>query len=120
MSPLKAANRRLMVIILWRGALSFDAIPEKLPRYPILVVHLGRLAVDETAKGQKPGKALLADALTRAVTVADRLEIYAVEMFAFNESARESYLKFDFAELSDDRRHVYLTIKKIRKLVIVK
>ena len=102
------------------GALSFDAIPEKLPRYPIPVVHLGRLAVDETAKGQRLGKALLADALTRAVTVADQLGIYAVEVFALNESAREFYLKFGFAELIDDRLHLYLTIKKIRKLVIVK
>lgn len=33
--------------------MSFDAIPEKLPRYPIPVVHLGRLAVDEAAKGNR-------------------------------------------------------------------
>ena len=99
------------------GALSFDQIPEKLPRYPIPIVHLGRLAVDETAQGQRLGKALLADALTRAVSVADQLGIYAVEVYALNETAREFYLKFGFTELLDDRRHLYLTIKKIRKPV---
>lgn len=99
------------------GALSFDTIPEKLPRYPIPVVHLGRLAVDEAAKGQKLGQALLADALTRAVSVADQLGIYAVEVYALNETAREFYLKFGFTELLDDRWHLYLTIKKIRKLM---
>lgn len=99
------------------GALSFEMIPEKLPRYPIPVVLLGRLAVDEAAKGQRLGKALLADALNRAVTIADQLGIYAVEVFALNKSAREFYLKFGFTELLDDRQHLYLTIKKIRKLL---
>lgn len=99
------------------GAVRFDAIPENLPRYPVPVVHLGRLAVDVSAKGQRLGKALLADALRRAVSLADQLGIYAVEVYALNESAREFYLKFGFAELSDDRQHLYLTIKKIRKLI---
>ncbi len=99
------------------GAVSFDTIPEKLPRYPIPVVHLGRLAVDRTAKGQKLGKALLADALIRAAGIADQLGIYAVEVYALSESVREFYLKFGFAELLDERQHLYLTIKKIRKLL---
>ena len=100
------------------GALSFDVIPENLPRYPIPVVHLGRLAVDESAKGQRLGKALLADALKRAVAVADQLGIYAVEVYALTENAREFYLKFGFTTLLDDRLHLYLTVKKIRKLII--
>jgi len=99
------------------GALSFDTIPENLPRYPIPVVHLGRLAVDQTAKGQKLGKALLADALKRAESIADQLGIYAVEVYALTENAREFYLKFGFTELMDDNLHLYLTIKKIRKLI---
>ncbi len=99
------------------GALRFDAIPENLPRYPVPVVHLGRLAVDKVAKGQRLGKALLADALTRAVAIAEQLGIYAVEVFALNEAAREFYLKFGFAELLDDRLHLYLTVKKIRKIL---
>lgn len=99
------------------GALSFDTIPENLPRYPVPVVHLGRLAVDESAKGQRLGKALLADALKRAVNLAEQLGIYAVEVYALNESAREFYLKFGFSDLSDDRQHLYLTVKKILKIL---
>lgn len=99
------------------GAVRFDAIPDKLPRYPIPVAHLGRLAVDKAARGQKLGLALLADALRRAVTIADHLGIYAVEVYALTENAREFYLKFGFTELLDDRLHLYLTIKKLRKLV---
>lgn len=99
------------------GAVSFEMLPEKLPRYPIPVVHLGRLAVDEAVQGQRLGKALLADALSRAVSIADQLGIYAVEVFALNEAAREFYLEFGFTELLDDSRHLYLTIQKIRKLL---
>ena len=99
------------------GALSFETMSENLPRYPIPVVHLGRLAVDESAKGQRLGKALLADALKRSLSLADQLGIYAVEVYALTENAREFYLKFGFSELLDDRLHLYLTIKKIRKLM---
>ncbi len=99
------------------GALSFDTLPENLPRYPIPVVHLARLAVDESAKGNRLGSALLADALKRSVSIAEQLGIYAVEVYALTESAREFYLKFGFAELLDDKLHLYLTIKKIRKLL---
>jgi GNAT superfamily N-acetyltransferase len=99
------------------GTLRFAAIPENLPRYPVPVVHLGRLAVDKAAKGQRLGKALLADALKRTVNIADQLGIYAVEVFALNAAAREFYLKFGFTELLDDRQHLYLTVKKIRKIL---
>ena len=58
-----------------------------------------------------------ADALKRAVSLADQLGIYAVEVYALTESAREFYLKFGFSELLDDRFHLYLTVKNIRKLV---
>lgn len=51
-------------------------------------MHLGRLAVDESAKNQRLGKALLADALKRSAGVADQLGIYAVEVYALTENAR--------------------------------
>lgn len=99
------------------GAVRFDSIPENLPRYPVPVMHLGRLAVDKNAKGQRLGKALLADALSRAVDISSHLGIYAVEVYALNESARNFYLKFGFAELTDNRDHLYLTVKKVRKIL---
>ncbi len=96
----------------------FDTIPEKLPRYPIPVAHLGRLAVDRQAKGQGLGKALLADALKRILAVADQLGVYAVEVFALNEAARDFYIKFGFRPLLDDRQHLYMPMSFIRKQLI--
>lgn len=97
------------------GSISFDSIPENLPRYPIPVVHLGRLAVDKAFQGQRLGKVLLADALKRTVKLSDQLGIYAVEVHALTNDAREFYLKFGFTELLDEKLHLYMSIKKIRK-----
>jgi len=98
------------------GAVRFSTMPEKLPRYPVPVIHLGRLAVDVSTKGQGLGKILLLDALRRAASVSDQLGIYAVEVHALNEVARDFYLKYGFTSLLDDKRHLYLTMKAIRKL----
>ena len=37
------------------GAVHFEKVPDKLPRYPVPVVHLGRLAVDKTTIGHGLG-----------------------------------------------------------------
>lgn len=100
------------------GSVQLDTIPEKLPRYPIPVAHLGRLAVDRQAKGQGLGKALLADALKRILAVADQMGVYAVEVFALNEAARDFYIKFGFRPLLDDRQHLYMPMSFIRKQLI--
>lgn len=98
------------------GAIRFSTMPETLPRYPIPVIHLGRLAVDANTKGEGLGKILLLDALKRAASVSKQLGIYAVEVYALNNAARDFYLKYGFASLLDDERHLYLTMKAIRKL----
>jgi GNAT superfamily N-acetyltransferase len=99
------------------GAIQFDTLPEKMPRYPIPVVHLGRLGVDLITKGQGLGKALLSDALQRSAAIAAQLGIYAVEVYALNEAARAFYLKFGFQPLLDDALHLYLPLKTLRKVL---
>lgn len=98
------------------SSVKFDLIPENLPRYPIPFIHLGRLAVDISAKGERLGKALLFHAFKRSVEIAEQLGIYAVEVFALNENARQFYLQFGLRELKDDNLHLYITIKDILKL----
>lgn len=99
------------------GSISFEIFPENLPRYPIPIVHLGRLAVDKTAHGTGLGGFLMFDALRRSVKLADELGIYAVEIKALNEKAKKFYLKYGFTELIDDEFHLYLPIKIIKKLL---
>lgn len=99
------------------GAVKFDNMPEKLPRYPVPVIHLGRLAIDKSAKGQGLGKALLFDALKRAASLSEQLGIFAVEVYALTIEAKNFYLKYGFKELLEDEQHLYVTMKTVRKFL---
>jgi GNAT superfamily N-acetyltransferase len=101
------------------ASVSFEQVPEKLPRYPIPTAHIGRLAVDRSRQGSGLGEFLLIDALRRTVLLADTLGIFAVELYAINGSAKSFYLRYGFTELADDPYHVYLSIRKIRQLGLI-
>jgi GNAT superfamily N-acetyltransferase len=102
------------------GSVQFEAWPaderRKLPHHPIPVAHLGRLAVDQRARGQRLGETMLMDALHRCVGFAHEIGILAVELYAIDEDARRFYLKYGFISLADDQLHLYLTMKTVRKL----
>lgn len=98
------------------GSISSDLFRERLPRYPVPIAHLGRLAVDSSAQGQHLGSVLLIDALKRSLVVSKELGIYAVELFALTNRAKQFYLKFGFIELKDDKHHLYVPIEVVRRL----
>jgi predicted GNAT family N-acyltransferase len=96
-----------------------DLPPEeakRFPRYPVPVVILGRLAVDRSVQGQRLGNGLLVRGLEKACQVSEAIGVNAVAVFATNEAAREFYLKHGFKELLDDRMHLFMNMKSIRKL----
>lgn len=96
------------------GAVAREELPEKrLPRYPIPIVLMGRLAVDSQAQGHGFGELLLLDALKRSAQLAQHLGIYAVVVDALNEQARTFYGKYGFAQTVDDPMRLYLSIKKV-------
>ena len=103
------------------GSVSASSLPEsarrRLPAYPVPVVHLGRLAVDTSARGRRLGEALLVHALRKAEHVSREVAAYAVEVMAIDDAARAFYRHYGFQELLDDRLHLYLPMKVIRKLV---
>ena len=101
------------------GSISFAIVPDKLPRYPIPAVHLGRLAVDLKMQGQRLGELLLIDALKLAVQIADEIGIYAVELYALTEKAKQFYLKYGFVPLKDDDKHLYLPIETLKQSGLV-
>ncbi len=96
-----------------------DEQRKRLPRYPVPVAHLGRLAVDRTAQGQGLGATLLIDALSRIARADREIGIHAVEVVAIDEAARRFYLKYGFSELRDDRRHMFIAMKTVRKLGLI-
>lgn len=98
------------------GAVAFDTVPEKLPRHPIPVALIGRLAVDNDASGRGVGETLLIHALQSAQQVSEIVGLYAVIVDALNQQAKNFYIKYGFNELSDDHLHLYLPVKTIKQL----
>ncbi len=98
-------------------SLGFQELPKekRLPRYPIPLVHLGRLAVAVTQQGKRLGKLLLLDALDRAVAISDEAGGYAVEVVALDQQAAQFYAKYGFTPIDDENPlHLYLTMQTIR------
>jgi GNAT superfamily N-acetyltransferase len=99
------------------GAVPFLNLPapsaRKLPRHPVPVILLARLAVDHSAQGQKLGESLL-DALGRSLTLAEALGIHAVEVGAIDQQAKAFYQKYGFQPLLDAELHLYLPVATIR------
>lgn len=91
-------------------------IQQKLPRYPIPVALIGKLAVDQSMQGQGLGAFLLMDALHRIAGVAEQVAIYAVEVHALDKFARDFYLKYGFRSFTDDPHHLFLPMATVKKL----
>lgn len=102
------------------GAVEARSFPpaevRRLPRYPIPVMHLARLAVDRTCRGRGLGSILLASALKKARLAAEIAGLYAVEVVAKSDEARGFYQKFGFAAFPDDPLHLYLPIATVKGL----
>jgi len=100
------------------GAVPFLNLPapsaRKLPRHPVPVILLARLAVDHSAQGQTLGESLLLDALGRSLTLAEALGIHAVEVDAIDQQAKAFYQKYGFQPLLDAELHLYLPVATIR------
>ena len=72
---------------------------KKLPRYPVPVALLGRLAVSLSAQGTGLGGILLADACQRVAAASQTLAVAAIVVDAKNERAAAFHRHFGFTEL---------------------
>lgn len=99
------------------GSVSVDEAPESvkagLPKYPIPVILLARLAVDLTERGQGLGAALLRDALLRTVRAAEIAGLRAMIVHAKDDAAKLFYEKYGFESSPIDAHHLFLKISQI-------
>lgn len=86
----------------------------KLPRYPVPILRIGRLAVDRRAQGQGLGQDLLAFALHLALDFADRVGLWAVVVDAKHETAAAWYRRLGFVATQDDARCLFLPVGTLR------
>jgi len=79
----------------------------------VTVILLARLAVDQKEQGKGLGRALLKDALLRALQVADLVGCRAVLVHAKDSSAQAFYSQFGFEPSPSNELHLFLLMKDI-------
>ncbi len=89
---------------------------KKLPKHPVPVARMGRLAVDSSAKGQGLGKFLLVDAMKRVQAASASVGVYAILVDAKDDSAKSFYKKYGFIELVDEPMTLFLPLASFPKL----
>lgn len=90
-------------------------LAKKLPRYPIPVALLGRLAVATRHQGQGLGAILLADACRRVHQASGTLGVYALIVDALHDRAKAFYLHHGFIPLSDQPSRLLLPLDTIAR-----
>ena len=94
-----------------------DEFRRRLPRYPVPVVLLGRLAVAKSHQGKGLGSILLADALQRIAQASQVMAVYAVLVDALNDRAAEFYRQFGFIPLPSQPLKLFLPMDSVATLV---
>ncbi|BAY60957.1 MULTISPECIES: GNAT family N-acetyltransferase [Calothrix] len=92
-------------------------ITKGLPKYPIPVALLARLAVSKDFQGRRIGSGLLKDCLKRVNAAADILGIRAVLVHAQDDEALRWYEHFNFEPSPTDPLHLFLLLKDIRRML---
>lgn len=88
-----------------------------MPKHPVPVMVLARLAVDLHHQRAGLGKALLKDALMRTAQAADIAGIRAVLVHAKDDAARNWYLQWEFESSATDPFHLFLLMKDLKALI---
>lgn len=99
------------------GHVAYEQFPagelRRVPRYPVPVMHPGRLAVDLSVRGMGLGRDLLLMAFAKTLRASEIAGLFAVEVVAKDDRARQFYLKYGFKELLDDPKHLYLGMSDV-------
>lgn len=82
----------------------------RLPRYPLPVARLARLAMALNEQGHGLGEALLQDAVKRCLGLRGQLGIHALLVDALHESAAAFYRRYGFRETSQSALTLYLPL----------
>ncbi len=99
------------------GDVVYDDAPERLakglPRYPVPMLLLARLAVDCRWQGKGLGAALVADAMRRTLQVADIAGVRALLVHAKDDKASSFYMHLGFEPFPDEPFVLYRLVKDI-------
>jgi ribosomal protein S18 acetylase RimI-like enzyme len=103
-TPENDAKKLAGFFTLSAGSVNCSGLPtvlaKKLPRYPVPVALLGRLAVDNESQGQGLGSIMLADACQKVSQASAVLAVVGIIVDAKDDKAISFYKHFGFIPLS--------------------
>lgn len=103
------------------GVVPSDAparVTKGVPRHPIPVIILARLAVHEDHQGRRIGRGLLRDAMLRVAAAAQEVGVRALLIHAKDDDAREFYLaQADFEPSLVGPLQLFLLLKDLRRAI---
>lgn len=88
-------------------------ITKGIARYPVPLMILARLAIDQQEQGQGLGAALLKDALRRCAAASNIAGIRALFVHAKDDAAARFYQHFNFQPSPIDNHHLFLLTKDL-------
>jgi GNAT superfamily N-acetyltransferase len=102
------------------GAIHHEAAPKAMRRNmpdPLPVLLLGRLAIDRRHQNQGLGRALLRDAILRAVHVGRDAGVFAILVHALSEQAKRFYLSRGFVDSPLQPMMLLMTLATARAIL---
>ena len=93
-----------------------ERVVKGMPRHPIPLLVLARLAVHSEWQRRGLGAGLLRDALARTLQVVDIVGVRALAVHAKDDDAASFYRHFGFLPSNTDSRHLFMLIKDIRAI----
>lgn len=103
------------------GGIIHEAAPKAMRRNmpdPLPVLLIGRLAIDKKYHNQGLGRALLRDAMLRAVHIASDTGVFAIMVHALSEQAKRFYLSSGFVESPLQPMTLIMTLATVRAVLI--
>lgn len=118
-TPCDETQRPAGFFSLSAGSISSEALPRdialKLPRYPVPIALLGRLAVDQSFQGRGLGSILLSDACRKVVLASRVLAVAAILVDAKDSSVAAFYRHFGFVPLPGRPDRLLLPAKVLQQ-----
>lgn len=103
------------------GSVKPEEAPSRLtkgvPRYPVPMMLLARLATSVTWQAKGVGRGMMKDAIVRTLQAAEIAGIRAMAVHAKDENARAFYEHFDFVQSASDPLHLMALLKDLRAYV---
>ena len=90
-----------------------EVIRRRLPKYPVPVAMLGRLAISKAYQQQGIGSVLLADSLQRTAKASQVKAVYAIVVDALNDRAAGFYHQFGFISLPNQPMKLFLPLDSV-------